>query len=197
MHILGLAVVEQQSAVLEILPQVYAVPGEKVPDDGVAQFPQVAGDDQIVVFGCCLRVPEKGRQGVVGGGGHGGAHVVHVTDAPVHDLAAGDVGDIRSGAVVRQDGTPCGSGGPLSRGRPLVAIGHRHPVLPLGGAEVGTGDGGSPAGEAAVDEHGRQGQRLAHGGAGAVQAVEGDAEVPQAEGGADALVQQVPGADIV
>ena len=69
MHILGLAVVEQQSAVLEVLPHIDAVPGEEVPDDGVAQFPQVAGDDQIVVFGCCLRVPEKGRQGVVGGGG--------------------------------------------------------------------------------------------------------------------------------
>ena len=43
-------------------------------------------------------------------GGHGSAHVIYVADAPVYDLAAGDVGDIRSGAVVRQDGTPCGSG---------------------------------------------------------------------------------------
>ena len=68
-HILGLAVVEQQSAVLEILPQVDAVPGEEVPDDGVAQLPQVAGDHQVVVLGLRPGVPEEGRQGVVGGGG--------------------------------------------------------------------------------------------------------------------------------
>ena len=69
-------------------------------------------------------------------GSHGCAHIVHVADAPVHDLAAGDVGDIGAGAVVRQDGAAGGGGGPLGRGGPLVAVGHRHPVLPLGGAEV-------------------------------------------------------------
>ena len=60
-HILGLAVVEQQSAVLEILTQVDAVPGEKVPDDGVAQLPQVAGDDEVEVFRLRPGVPEEGR----------------------------------------------------------------------------------------------------------------------------------------
>ena len=68
-HVLGLAVVEQQAAVLKILAQVHAVPGEEVPDDGVAQLPQVAGDHQVVVPGLRLRVPEEGGQGVVGGGG--------------------------------------------------------------------------------------------------------------------------------
>ena len=130
-------------------------------------------------------------------GSHGGAHIVGVGDALIHDLAAGDVGDIGPGAVLRQNGAPGGGGGPLGRGGALVAVGHRHPVLPLSGAEVGAGDGGGPAGVAAVDEHGRQRQGFAHGGAGTVQAVEGNAEVPQAEGGADALVQQVSGADIV
>ena len=68
-HVLGLAVVEQQSAVLEVLPQVDAVPGEEVPDDGVAQLPQVAGDDEAVVLRRCPGVPEKGGEGIVGGGG--------------------------------------------------------------------------------------------------------------------------------
>ena len=68
-HILGLAVVEQQPAVLEVFAQVHAVPGEKVPDDGVAQLPQVAGDDEAVVLRRCPGVPEKGGEGIVGGGG--------------------------------------------------------------------------------------------------------------------------------
>ena len=60
-HVLGLAVVEQQAAVLEVLPQVHAVPGEEIPDDGVAQLPQVAGDDEVEVFRLRPGVPEEGR----------------------------------------------------------------------------------------------------------------------------------------
>ena len=69
MHILSVPVVEQQPAVLEIVPQLHAVPGEEVPDDAVAQLPQVAGDDEIVVPGAGFGVPEEGGEGVVGGGG--------------------------------------------------------------------------------------------------------------------------------
>ena len=68
-HILGLAVVEQQTAVLKVFAQVDAVPGEKVPDDGVAQLPQVAGDHQVVVPGFRPGVPEEGGEGIVGGRG--------------------------------------------------------------------------------------------------------------------------------
>ena len=197
MHVLPLAVVEQKAAVLEVSAHVNAVPGEEVPDDGVAQLAQVPGDDQVEVPGAGAGVTEEGGEGVVGGGGHGGAHVVGIGDSLVHDAAAGDVGDIGSGALPVQEGAAGGGGGPLGGGGALVAVGHRHPVLPLGGAVVGGGDGGAAAGKPAVDQHGRQGQGLPHGGAGAVEAEEGDAEVPQAEGGADALVQQVPGQDIV
>ena len=63
------------------------------------------------------------------------------------------MGDIGAGAVLRQNGAARGGGGPLGRGRPLVAVGHRHPVLPLGGAEMGTGNGGDPAGIAAVNDN--------------------------------------------
>ena len=69
MHVLPVAVVEQQAAVLKALPQLHAVPGEEVPDDGVAQLAQVAGDNEVVVPGGGLRVPEEGGQGVIGGGG--------------------------------------------------------------------------------------------------------------------------------
>ena len=68
-HVLPVAVVEQQAAVLKALPQLHAVPGEEVPDDGVAQLAQVAGDNEVVVPGGGLRVPEEGGQGVIGGGG--------------------------------------------------------------------------------------------------------------------------------
>ena len=69
-----------------------------------------------------------------------------------------------------------------------------HPAaVPDAGAEVGAGLGSGQTGEAAVDQQGGQGQGFPHGGAGTVQPEKGDAEVPQAEGGADALVQQVPG----
>ena len=145
------------------------------------QLPQVPGEDQVEVPGTGAGVPEEGGQGIVGGGGHGGAHVVGVGDALVHDAPAGHVRHIGAGPLLRQDGAAGGGGGPLGGGGALTAVGHRHPVLPLGGAEVGAGHGGRPAGEAPVDEEGRQGQRLPHGGAGAVQPIEGDAELPQTE----------------
>ena len=100
-------------------------------------------------------------------------------------------------ALLLQDGAAGGGGRPLGRGGPLAAVGHRHTVLPLGGAEVGGGHGRRPAGKAAVNKQRRQGQGLPHGGAGAVQPVEGNAEVPQAEGGAHALVQKVSRQNIV
>ena len=64
-HVLPLPVVQQQSAVLEVLPHIDAVPGEEVPDDGMAQLPQVSGDDQIVVLGLGPRVPEEGSQTII------------------------------------------------------------------------------------------------------------------------------------
>ena len=49
-HVLLLPVIEEEAAVLEMLPHVHAVPGEKVPDDGMTQLSQVSGDHQIVVL---------------------------------------------------------------------------------------------------------------------------------------------------
>ena len=51
--------------------------------------------------------------------------------------------------------------------------------------------------QAAGEQQAPQGQALPHGGAGPVQAEKRNLKVPQAEGGADALVQQVPGQDVV
>ena len=91
----------------------------------------------------------------------------------------------------------CGGSSPLGGGGPLAAVGHRHAVLPLGGAVVGAGHAGRRPGVAAGDQQAPQGQALPHGGAGPVQAEKRNLEIPQAEGGADALVQQVPGQDVV
>ncbi len=43
----------------------------------------------------------------------------------------------------------------------------------------------------------RQRQTLRHGGAGSVQAYKGNVQLPQAEAGADALIQQIPGKEHV
>ena len=69
MHILLFPVVEQQSTVLEMTAHVDAVFFKEIPDDGVSQLAQVAGDDQVIVLGLGLGVPEKGGQGVISGGG--------------------------------------------------------------------------------------------------------------------------------
>ena len=68
-HVLLFPVVQQQAAVLVAVCQVDAVPPEKVPDDVVAQLAQVSGEDEVIVLRAGLRVPEKGGEGVVGGGG--------------------------------------------------------------------------------------------------------------------------------
>ena len=85
----------------------------------------------------------------------------------------------------------------MGRRGALAAIGDWHTVLPLRCAEVAGRHGGGPLGEAAGNEQRAQGQGFPHGGARAVEAVEGDPEVPQAKGCADALVEQVAGQDIV
>ena len=85
----------------------------------------------------------------------------------------------------------------MGGGGALVAVGHRHPVLPLSGAEMAGGHGRQPLGESPRNEQGPQGQGFPHGGAGPVEPVKGDVEIPQAEGRADALVEQVPRQHVV
>ena len=69
MHILVLPVVEQQATVLKVGPQLDAVLGEEIPDDGMAHLAQVTGDDQIIVIGRCLCVPKESGESIIGGGG--------------------------------------------------------------------------------------------------------------------------------
>ena len=107
------------------------------------------------------------------------------------------MGDIRSLRLGPQNAAPRRRGRPLGSRRTLAAVGQRHPILPLRRAEVGGGLGRGDAGEAAGHRHGCQRQALTHGGAGAVHPVEGDVEVPQGEGGADVLVQEIAGKDAV
>ena len=81
-HILRFDVVEQKPAVGVALTEREPIAREKVRDDlmpepaevarhddGVAQGPQVPGDDQVIVLGAGFRLPEQGRQRVIGGGG--------------------------------------------------------------------------------------------------------------------------------
>lgn len=60
--------VEQQQAAVVVVGQLHAVLGEEIGDDLVAQLPQVAGDDEVVVVGGEAGVLKMGFQGVIGGG---------------------------------------------------------------------------------------------------------------------------------
>ena len=59
------------------------------------------------------------------------------------------------------------------------------------------GHGNHPVGIAPAHGHGGQQQRLRHGGARPVEPQMGDPGIAQGKGGADALVQQIPGEDQV
>lgn len=67
-HILCLPVIEQQPAV-RVVCQLHALPAEQLHHDVVAHRPQVAGEDQVIVPGCGVRLPEQRLQRVAGGGG--------------------------------------------------------------------------------------------------------------------------------
>lgn len=68
-HVLLFPVIEQKTAVLEILSRPKAALFQQVPEDGVAQGAQVPGEHQVVVGGGGLGVLKEGGEGVKGGGG--------------------------------------------------------------------------------------------------------------------------------
>ena len=86
---------------------------------------------------------------------------------------------------------------PLGGGGALTAVLQGGAVLALRRAEVGGDHHPRPLPKAPVQGHGRQNQPLAEGGAGPVQAEKGDLLFPSRVGGTDALVEQVPGEQIV
>ena len=197
MHILPFPVIEQQPAIRVILSHIQAVLPEKIHHNVAAQHPQIPSDQKVVVLRPRPRLSKERREGIVSCRGHGRAHVVCILDAHVNNAPAGDVGNIRPVPLGAQDAAAGGRSGPLGRRCALVAVEHRHPVLPLGGAEMGAGHSGHDGGKAAIDKQSRQGQAFAHGGTGTIEAIKGDFEVPKAKGGADALIQQIPCQHIV
>lgn len=71
--------VEQQQAAVVVVGQLYAVLGEEVGDDLVAQLPQIAGDDEVVVVGGESGILKVGFQGVIGGGGRGQIRPIRIS----------------------------------------------------------------------------------------------------------------------
>ena len=82
---------------------------------------------------------------------------------------------------------------PLGGGGALTAVLQGGAVLALRRAEVGGDHHPRPLSETTVQGHGCQNQPLAEGGAGPVQAEEGNFLLPGRVRGADALVEQVAG----
>lgn len=68
-HVLPLAVKEQQPAIVVVPRHIHAVALEQIHHDVVAQLAEVAGKDKIIILRLRLRVPEHGGERVVGRGG--------------------------------------------------------------------------------------------------------------------------------
>ena len=65
MHILCLAVVEQQSAVRVTPAERHTVAVKEVGDDVMPQKPQIAGDDEVIVLRLRARVAKECRERVI------------------------------------------------------------------------------------------------------------------------------------
>ena len=69
MHILLLQIIEEQTAVLIGVTQVDSVPREQLFRNGVSQFSEISGEDQIIVPGRGPGVLEIGGDGFISGRG--------------------------------------------------------------------------------------------------------------------------------
>ena len=161
------------------------------------ELAEIARHDEVVVLRHRLRVAEERAERIVGRRRHRSAHVVRVGHALVNDPAGCDVREIRPLALAGEDAAAAARRRPLRGGRALRAVGHRHTILPLSGAEVRGRERGGALGVAAVDHDRGERQALAHRGARAVDAVEGDAAAAQGERRAGALVEKIPRKDEV
>ncbi|MPM74321.1 hypothetical protein SDC9_121308 [bioreactor metagenome] len=197
MYVLLPGVEEKHAAVVVDVCQVNAVLKEEVHDDFLAQNAQVPCDNQVIIARLTAGVGKVGGQRVVSGRGHGGAHVGRVADALVHNFTHGGMGDVRPLTLPGYDNRPSCGGCPLRGGCALGAIFQRRAVLPLGRAEMGGGEGRRPFAKAAVQHHGGQRQGLGHGAARAVKPEKGHVLRPGRISRANALIQKIPGKQIV
>ena len=131
--------------------------------------------------------------GGIGCRSHGGTHVVGVPDAKVCNRADGAGSDPGAFALAANK---CGSGtgdGPLGCGSALPAVTQGKTVLPLRGSKVRGGHGHHLIRKSTAHGHRCKQQTFRHGGAGTVKSQMGNSGISQGEGGADALIQQIPG----
>ena len=185
--------IKDERAAVQMVIERGAILLQQPQQQGAAQYPQIAGDNLVVEARAPTGVPQVGSNGLSGGGGHGGTHVVGVLNTLVHDFTWGDVGDPGTGALPGQHNCPGAGHRPLGSGGALAAVLQGCAVLPLGGAEMRGHHHRCPLPEAAVQRHGGQSQPFPHGGAGPIQAEEGEVLFPGGVGGADALVEEVAG----
>lgn len=186
-----------RTAVGQLAAQVQLIAAGYFQKHFLAQLAQISGDDQIKVIGCPFHIFHMGFDGGKCRRGHGGPHVVGIGHAQIGDCADGAALDSGAGAG-GADQCRAGAGyRPLGSGSPLPAVAQGEPVLPLRGGKMGGGLGHHLIRKTAAHHHGSDEQTLRHGGAGTVKPQMGDAGIAQAEGGADALVQKIPGQDQV
>ena len=162
-----------------------------------ADCPKVAGSDQIELLRGGIGIGEKAPQRRSGGGCHRCAHIVLVGHPQILDGADGDGAEIGRLISLFQNDRAGGGCRPLGGRRPHRAVFERKAVLPFGGAEVGGGHRHRPAHRLGIHQQRGQKHPLGHGRTGAVKPEQRNSGIAQAEGGADALVQQIPREDAV
>ena len=159
--------------------------------------PKVAGGDQIKLFRGGIGIGEKAPQRRGGGGRHRRAHIVLVGHPQILDGAYGGGAEIGRLVSLFQHNRAGGGRRPLGGRRPHRAVFEREAVLPFGGTEVGGGHRHRPAHRLGIHQQRGQKHPLGHGRTGAVKSKKRNPGIAQAEGGADALVQQIPREDAV
>ena len=174
----------------------HAVALEEICDDGVADVAEVAREDEVIVLRRSHRVKMRAER-LIRRRRHGGAHIRHVLHAEIRDDAGGEIGHARAAPLPAEQQRARAGDRPLRRGRAHAAVFQREAVLPLGGAEVAARHGGAAFGKAAVDQYGREPDRLRHRGAGAVEPEIRRGDAAHGVGRPGTLVLQVAGEEIV
>ena len=138
MHILRLQVVDERAAVVVHVCDIHAVARKEVRHDLLAELPEVAGDDEVVILRRAAEVVKMRAERGIRGGRHRRAHIVRVLDTPVRDRADSRGAHKRSvWDVLPYDAAARARDGPLRRGRALPAVAQREAVLPLRRGKMG------------------------------------------------------------
>ena len=159
--------------------------------DGRANAPQVAGEDQVIVLRRPSQVGKVSEQGIGGSRRHCRAHLVGILDAQVQHAADGGFGHRHLSGAPGHHHRSCPRHSVLRCRFPLYVELDGIPELPLSRLVMTAGDRDGYIGVARVHHGGGHYEPFGARGARAVQPEEGRRILGSREGGGDYLVQEV------